>query len=367
MSNKMITVDTGNLGTAMSHIRASVGKGQALPILGHVLMETIDGVLRLTGTNLEAQLSVDLPFAGSADFKTTADAVKLHDIVRLLPEGEATLTINEGELLVRFGRSRYKLKSLPVSDFPVVKVPNSARRFRLPERELLGMLREVDGSMAVQDVRYYLNGALVTANSDCVQVVATDGHRLALSRSSAPGASGDDVSVIVPRGLVGLMEKMLSVSEANIEIGVTEHHFVVNKAGSILVGKLIDGRFPDFKKVVPASQPHKAVVDRVAFQEMLRRAQVVADEKTKGVMLQFVANELRIESKTSDGEECIDSMPIDYAGDEVSIGVNGLYVSESLSSMGGEQVTVGFRDGMNAITLNGGNENSLAVIMPMRV
>jgi len=367
MPANSITVETKSLADALSYIRAAVGRAQTLPILGNVLIQPLDGKLRLTGTDLEAQMSVDIPYAGSAAFHTTVSAAKLYDISRLLPEGELNLTLGDGEVMARMGRSRYKLKTLPPSDFPLVQVADNARRFRVPERMLAGMLGEVDSSMATQDVRYFLNGALLTANSDCVQMVATDGHRLALSRAVAPASTGIDTSVIVPRGFVSLMEKMLSVAESEIDVGITSNHIMLEKPGCRLIGKLIDGKYPDYNRVIPKDHPHRAVAERAALRDTLNRVQVLADEKTKGVLLMFSPGELALESKTSDGQESNDMVPIEYEGPEITVGVNILYLLDCLDSIGGEKVTIDFRDNMSCLLIKGGNDNALYVVMPMRM
>jgi len=367
MSNPTLTVNNAKLVEALSLIRTSIERRQTLPILSHVLLDAEGNSLTLVGTNTEAQMSARIPVQQAARLKTTCDAQKLYDITRLLPaDALVNLSLSDEILTVKVAKSRYKLKTLPAADFPRVAAPEAVVRWSMPERELLGLLDDVNSAMAVNDVRYYLNGALLSVGEEYLTAVSTDGHRLAISRCASNRSNGKR-DVILPRSVVAILGRMLSARDELVQIGLSENHIFVNHDEQNLVAKLIDGRFPDYQKVIPERSDHVARVNRLAFRDAVQRALVVAPEKLKGVQLDFTNGTLNITSNTADGEDSTEVLDIEYTGQDLSMGVNGQYLLDALDVLGGEQVTLEMRDPTSPIVAKGCREEPLHLIMPMRL
>jgi DNA polymerase-3 subunit beta len=368
MTNNTISINAGVLAESLSRIRASIAKRDALPILTHVMIDVKDTVVTLTGNNLESQLSIDIPAVSGIAFSVTASAQKLAEITsHMQDDKDVSLTDTGTCLVVKQGRSRYKLNTLPASDFPKIDAETLEGSFRVPERDLLALLHEVEPAMSVNDVRYYLNGALLTVNGSEVRTVATDGHRLSLSTINSGHGNVGSRSIILPRSVVELISRMLSTGTEDVEIGVSKNHIHLSKSGWSLVGKLIDGQFPSYEKVIPTSSAEPATMGRLAFRDLLQRALILAPEKSHGIRLTFDGNLLSVDVKDDEGEECQDGMPMNYNGPVVDIGVNGRYLLDALDTLGGDDVRVSLKDSNTALLIKGATDSTLCVVMPMRL
>lgn len=368
MSDKTITVNAGVLAGALHHIRATVGKRQTLPILHHVLIEIADSRLMLTGNNLETQLTIGVPVHAATEFAVTVDALKLTDIASHMPEdGDLTLTATDKCLVVRHERGRYRLNTLPVAEFPKIDPDTISETLDMPERQLLALLNEVEPAIAVNDVRTALNGALLAIQGSDVRTVATDGHRLMLSQTTNGNARALERSVVLPRTAVGLITRLLSTSESTVTVGLSGNHFQIRKDGWCLTGKLLDGQFPSYQRVIPPESAEPAHINRQSFREFLTRCLVLAPTNTHAIVLQFSDDTMTVEVKDQDGEECHDSLAIRYHGPEITIGVNGRYLLDALETLGGEDVQMSLKDSNSAMRLTGIADSTVAVVMPMRV
>lgn len=368
MHDHSVSLNAGILANSLSRILASITKRETLPILSHVLIEVRDTVVVLTGNNLESQMSIDIPVVAGVTFSITTSAQKLAEIAGHLDQGrEVVLTVSGSTLLVNQSRSRFKLNTLPADEFPKIEADRVEGDFTMPERDLLSLLNEVGPAMSANDVRHYLNGALMVVNGGEVRAVATDGHRLNLSQTKSGQGFRGTRSVIIPRSALGIVSRMLTTGTDEVSVGISRSHIHIGKPGWRFVGKLIDGQYPAYEKVIPTPELSPATLNRLAFRDLITRSLVLAPEKTHGINLTFEVNHLSVDVKDGEGEECQDSMVMQYGGPVVTVGINGHYLLDALNTLGGDDVRVSFKDSNSSMLLKGLSEETLCLVMPMRL
>lgn len=364
-----ITIKRDDLLKPLGHVAGVVERRQTLPILSNVLVRSNGSALELTGTDLEIEVVAAAKVGTAEEGALTIPARKLFDICRALP-GDAELEIKqEGErIVVRSGRSRFSLLTLPVVDFPAVEVGNWEVTFKLPEETLKRLLERTQFCMAHQDVRYYLNGLLLELEGARLRVVATDGHRMGLSEFVLAGAIDGERQVIVPRKGVVEMTRFLSNTVDDTVVRVSNNHLQIGTGEVTLTAKLIDGRFPDYSQVIPATYQKAMRVDRAVLREALARAAILANEKYRGVRFSIEPGNLTITAHNPEQEEAQELVPIEYDGDEVEIGFNVNYVIDAINGLQGEQVELGVNDPNSSCVLWVPNQaDTRYVVMPMRL
>jgi len=367
---KSITLQRDILLAPLQAVSGIVERRHTLPILSNVLLEFARGRVSLTATDLEIQVAAhhaaELPGDQEA---TTTSARKLQDILRALPEGsQVGLELSDKRLQLRAGRSKFSLQTLPATDFPKL-APSSvaAARAELPQRELKRLLSLVQYAMAQQDIRYYLNGLLLALGDESLSVVATDGHRLALA--SLPGHyTTGKIEVILPRKAVLELTKLLADEEAPVSVEVRENQ-VSFAFGSIeFVTKVVDGKFPDYAKVIPSGYRKKFALDRVVLQQALQRAAILSNEKFRGVRWVLTENSLRIVSSNTEQEEAEEELEIQYADEALDVGFNVSYLLDVLSNVSAAQVECSLGDANSSMLITlADNANFKYVVMPMRI
>ena len=354
-------------------VASVVERRQTRPILAHLLAEGTDKGLRLAATDLEVQLAVDLPGdvleeAPGARERATLPARKLADIVRALPEG-ALVEVEAGgdRVAVRAGRSRFTLLALPPEEFPVVETVEPRTSLAVPSATLRRLLERTHFAMAVQDVRYYLNGLLLEAAPGQLRAVATDGHRLAYCEAALEQDPGAGVQIIVPRkGVVELLRLLDGEGEVRLEIGA--NHVRVAADGRELTSKLIDGRFPDYQRVIPESSDKRLLVDRETLREALQRASILSSEKYRSVRLELAGDLLRITANNPEQEQAEEEVPVDYQGDPLVIGFNAGYLLDALGTLDQERIRMELSDPNSCCLIQGAEPDGCRyVVMPMRL
>jgi DNA polymerase-3 subunit beta len=347
-----------------------VERRQTLPILANVLIEKTPDQLCLTATDLEVELKTQTPLEGGDAGQVTVPARKLMDIVRNLP-GDAVLNLRqEGDrIVIKAGPSRFSLATLPAEDFPTADDIEATHRFPLPQAQLRWLIEKTHFAMAVQDVRYYLNGLLLELEPQQLRAVATDGHRLALAGLRAAEGWGEATQVIIPRKGVQEMLRLLdSDEETPVEVDLGAGHIQVNLDGIRFTSKLIDGRFPDYPRVIPEETGNYAVVDRETLRKALVRASILSNEKYRGVRLGFEPDQLRIQSNNPEQEEAEEQVPASFNGEALEIGFNASYMLDALSVIDEKTVHLHVRDANSSALIIGETiRDARYVVMPMRL
>lgn len=346
-----------------------VERRQTLPVLANVLVVAEDGQLALTGTDLEVELTARIGLAGLAEpGESTLPARKLFDICRNLPEGVAIeVHVGDGRAVVRSGRSRFHLATVPASEFPSIEDLQAAQRFAVAQGLLKALIEHTQFAMAQQDVRYYLNGMLLEVKSDSMRAVATDGHRLAMCEV---GTNGDvsDVQVIVPRKGVQELQRLLEGGDIPVEVFVGANHIRVACDAFTFTSKLIDGRFPDYERVLPRGGDKVLLTDRDALRQALLRASVLSNEKYRGVRMLLDDGVLRLLASNPEQEEAEEEIEVNYAGGKLEIGFNVGYLLDVLAVIEQAEIEVTFKDGDSSADIRaGGNPGCRYVVMPMRL
>src|SRR5690348_7017207 len=344
-----------------------VERRQTMPVLANVLLAARDGRLSVTGTDLEVELVATNQVSVQQAGDITVPGRKLLDIFRSLPEKTSVALSTEGERVsLRAGRSRFTLSSLPASEFPLVDEINAQQTLSLPQGEFRRLIDKTHFSMAQQDVRYYLNGLLLETQDSALRAVATDGHRLALCEMalSSPAKGGQ---VIVPRKGVLELQRILG-TEGNVELAIGTNHVRVQIGDIRLTSKLIDGRFPEYGRVIPAMPAKLVQADRELLRQALQRTAILSNEKYRGIRLAMRTDLLIIQAHNPEQEEAEDQVEVVYAGDEVEIGFNVNYLLDALSAIEGDKVELGLTDSNSSCLIHApGLTQTRYVVMPMRL
>lgn len=364
-----INISRDTLLKPLTAVNGIVERRHTLPILSNLLLEGNDGTITLTATDLEMQISMSVESGTSDTFATTVSAKKLLDICRSLPEGsEVRLNDQDSRLQVSAGRSKFNLQTLPAADYPTMtRTPNSQLTLRMQQKELRYLLKQVEFSMAQQDIRYYLNGLLLDVNGERLHVVGTDGHRLSYICTDLP-QQFEKQEIILPRKTVTELIKLLEdvEDEVVIEIASSQANFTF---GSIrLISKVIDGKFPDYTRVIPVGHQNRFGIKRVEILQSMQRASILSNEKYRGIRMVLGANSLRLISSNSEQEEAEEELEIAYAGDPLDVGFNVTYLIDVLNNVQSEVVEFAFADANSSCLVTvPDNQNYKYVVMPMRI
>ena len=347
-----------------------VEKRQTLPVLSNVLINCEDNHLSITGTDLEVELvsRIAVESMGRAG-DTTLPARKFLDICRNLPE-EATVEVSVADqrATIKSGRSRFTLSTLPGSEFPNVEDVKGKKRFSVSQEDLRFLLDHTQFAMAQQDVRYYLNGMFVETGARMLRTVATDGHRLALSEIQADTGNGESAEVIVPRKAVVELQRLMESSAELVEVLVGENHFRVTGPNFTFTSKLVDGKYPDYRGVIPKDGNKVVIADRDVLRHALQRVAILSNEKYRGVRLQLSKNTMRVLANNPEQEEAEEEIEVGYEGDGLEIGFNVSYLLDVLSVVDTAQVRFIFKDADSSVEVSAeGMESCQFVVMPMRL
>ena len=354
----------------LSAVSGIIERRHTLPILSNVLIDRADGSLSFLATDIEIQITARSTLAAGAEAKpVTVGARKLVDILRALPEEtEVTVQQQDKRLQVKAGRSRFTLQTLPAEDFPRLARPSGeVARFAVAQKELRRLLGLVQYAMAQQDIRYYLNGMLVLIEDKELRLVATDGHRLAYAATTLQ-AGLPRLEVIVPRKTVLELSKLLADSddEVRIELSPTQAAF---SFGTVeLVSKLVDGKFPDYTRVIPTQHKNSVKLERDVLRQALQRAAILSNEKFRGVRWVLTDGSLKIVSSNTEQEEAQEELEVQYGGDALDIGFNVNYLLDVLNNVPGPEVECRFGDAASSALLQFPAEPAFKyVVMPMRI
>jgi DNA polymerase-3 subunit beta len=345
-----------------------VERRQTMPILANVLLIAKNGEVAVTATDLEVELVAVAEVTVAAPGEITVPGRKLLDICRALPE-DAEISISQSgeKLSVKSGRSKFSLTTLPAAEFPTVDDINATQSISVPQDALAKLLEKTHFSMAQQDVRYYLNGLLVETAGKSLRTVATDGHRLALCEVELDKGDMPEQQVIVPRkGVLELQRLMGGGSELKIELG--SNHVRIQLEAIRFTSKLIDGRFPEYERVIPQDTKNALSADRNMFRSALQRTAILSNEKYRGIRLIIRENSMILQAHNPEQEEAEEELEIEYSGEEIEIGFNVNYLLDALGAIESERVTLALVDGNSSCLLREpGKDDCKYVVMPMRL
>lgn len=354
----------------LQSVAGIVEKRHTLPILSNVLIEKHGEQLTMLATDIEIQIrTVTTGHLGGEDASITVAARKLQDILRALPDGvDINLTLDDKRLTVKSGKSRFALQTLPAADYPRINLPEGDNaRITLSQKAFKRQLAQVSYAMAQQDIRYYLNGLLLIVEGNELRLVATDGHRLAFA-ASAIESELPRTEAILPRKTVMELARQLADSDDVLEVILAGNQAVFRFGSIELVSKLIDGKFPDYERVIPQGHPKLLTFDRATLQGALSRVAILTNDKFRGVRLVLENGNLRIVSSNSEQEEAQEELEVDYQGDTLDIGFNVTYLVDVLNNVANDTVEWRFNDGNSSALLTlPGNDNFKYVVMPMRI
>ena len=347
-----------------------VERKQTMPVLANVLLSVKGNRLSVTGTDLEVELVASGEVNVGQPGEITVPGRKLLEIAKALPDKVSVTVSLDGERLkVVAGRSRFTLSTLAATEFPVVESVSAQQTLTLPQAELGRLIAKTHFSMAQQDVRYYLNGTLLETDGKLLRTVATDGHRLAIAEAQL-ATGGKNVTaqqVIVPRKGLLELQRILG-NEGDVEITIGSNHIRLQIGDIRFTSKLIDGKFPDYGRVIPASPSKAVVVERDSFRAALQRTAILSNEKYRGVRVSLAKNSLKLQAHNPEQEEAQDEVEIDYAGEEMEIGFNVTYLLDALTAIDTETVELGLTDSNSSCLIRSpGTTHSRYVVMPMRL
>jgi DNA polymerase-3 subunit beta len=355
---------------ALQSVSGIVERRHTLPILANVLLRKNGPQVEFTTSDLEIQVRTAAELGGDeGSFATTVGARKLIDILRSLP-GDQVITLSgaQNKLTLQAGKSRFTLQTLPAEDFPLVnESADYGPAFSVPQKTLRNLINQVHFAMAVHDIRYYLNGILFVAEGRTLTLVATDGHRLGLAQAQLD-ADIPKQEVILPRKTVLELQRLLRDEDTAIELRFAGNQAKFAFSGMEFVTKLVEGKFPDYNRVIPKNHKNAIVMGRAPLLSSLQRAAILTSEKFKGVRVNVEPGTLRIASSNAEQEEAKEELEIDYAGDSIEIGFNVTYLIDVLANMAQEMIKLELQDSNSSALITVPDQAGFKyVVMPMRI
>jgi DNA polymerase III subunit beta len=356
---------------ALQSVAGIVERRHTLPILANVLMRKDGQDIEFTTSDLEIQVRTRAELGGDGgSFSTTVGARKLIDILRALPSDQViTLTSAQNKLTLQGGKSRFTLQTLPADDFPLVNESvDFGPTFSVPQKTLRDLVNQVHFAMAVHDIRYYLNGILFIAEGKTLTLVATDGHRLAMAQSTLDADVPSKQEVILPRKTVLELQRLLKDEETAIEMRFANNQAKFGFSGMEFVTKLVEGKFPDYNRVIPKNHKNIITLGRAPLLGCLQRAAILTSEKFKSVRVNVEPGVLRITCSNAEQEEAKEELEIDYNGDAIEIGFNITYLIDALANMSQEMIRLELQDSSaSALFTIPDHAGFKYVVMPMRI
>ena len=321
-----------------------VEKRQTLPILANVLFEVDESTLRLTATDLESEISTISTLSNfKSGGKTTAPAKKLSELCRLFKEGDEIHFFLDGDnLRIETSSGKYSLSTMPSQDFPVFEKEEGGNPVNIKGSNLKSLIYKTSFAMGNQDWRHYLNGLYISVEDNVITSVATDAHRLALAKTPLNEGVSDQITGIVPRKSINEIGKIVSDTNDNILLQLTQNSINVSVSGTTFASKLIEGKFPDYEQVIPGGESSKLIINKKDLSESLSRVSVLSSEKFRGVRIITSDNQINISANNPEKEQAEESISCTYDGESIDIAFNVNYIQEILSSVDDENVEIHF-------------------------
>ncbi len=354
----------------LQSVAGIIERRQTLPILSNVLLVRRANTLQFVASDIEIEISASIPVEDGEERSVTVGARKILDILRALPEGaEVSAVLQDKRMQVRSAKSRFSLQTLAAEDFPRMAPPEGdAVSFRLAQGVLKRLFALVQYAMAQQDIRYYLNGLLMVVEGGELRVVATDGHRLAFATKQVVPEELGRQEVILPRKTVLELTRLLADGDEQIEIQLSSNQARFVFGDTVFVSKLIDGKFPDYNRVIPKQQNRLITVKREQIQHALQRAAILTNDKFRGVRWILSENSLRVSCSNTEQEEAQEELDIEYSGEALDVGFNVSYLLDVLNHLTVDEVQWALGDANSSALLTiPGQDDFKYVVMPMRI
>jgi len=364
-----ITTKREDLLEPLQQIGGVVERRQTLPILANILINATREKINLTATDLEVELKTQAKASSDGEGDFTLPARKMLDICKALPDGaNITLQLNNDKVKIQSGRSRFSLGILPAQDYPVIEPTASNTVLTLRESTLKRLIDKTQFAMAQQDVRYYLNGMLLEVAHGDIRTVATDGHRLAISTAEKVVPADVDLQVILPRKAVLELGRLLADRDTDIKLELSSSYIKVLLSQAVFTSKLIDGRFPDYQRVLPVGTDKEVHADKELLKQSLSRASILSNEKYRGIRFSAEEGLVQLQAHNPEQEEAEEEVEVDYQGEPIKIGFNVGYLLDALNAIDEDNVIIELKDSDNSALIYGkGNNDSKYVVMPMRI
>jgi len=366
----VISTTRDDLLKALQQVSGVVERRQTLPILANVLFNIRNSTLFISATDLEVELRTQASVNSDDDIDLTVPARKLLDICKALPDGAGlSFEVEDQHVTLKSGRGRYTLGILPAQDFPGVEPKSLSNRIVLQESSLKNLIDKTHFAMAQQDVRYYLNGMLFDLSNDIFRTVATDGHRLAMAEMDMPADTEINTQIILPRKAIIELSRLLSDSDDELVVEIGSNHIRLNfNNGVVFTSKLIDGRFPDYQRVMPSGKTSIAVADRIELKQALLRASILSNEKYRGIRFKINNGKIELLAHNPEQEEAEEEVEVSYDGDELTIGFNVGYFTDVLNVIETDQVHIALVDSNSSTLITASDsDDAKYIVMPMRL
>ena len=353
----------------LQQVAGVVERRQTLPVLSNLLLKVSDGRLSMTGTDLEVELVGHVEVTDSENGEVTVPARKMVDICREIPDqASIDFALNENRLEIRTGRFRSTLATLPAVDFPSVDLPEPELSADIDSKAFKKLLDQTAFAMAQQDVRYFLNGMLIELGSGHVRSVATDGHRLAMSGLDQPDLETSAGQVIVPRKGVIELQRLLQELEDKVSVSIGTAHLCATSSMFTLTTKLVDGKFPDYERVIPKGGDKLVLADKHELRQALSRTSILSNEKFRGIRVSLSSGQLLLSANNPEQEEAEETVSVDYEGDALEVGFNVSYLQDVLNVIDNEKVRLTLHDANSSVVIEDPElENAVYVVMPMKL
>ncbi|MEK9620644.1 MAG: DNA polymerase III subunit beta [Alphaproteobacteria bacterium] len=365
-----LTIDRMSLLRPLGHVQSVVERRNTIPILANVVLEAKSGALSMTATDMDMDIATEVGCSVVSDGTTTVSAHLLYDIARKLPDGsEVELAVADGHATITAGRSNFRLPTLPVEDFPAINSTDSSVSFTVTAADMRDLIDATRFAISTEETRYYLNGIyLHKTDEGDLCAVATDGHRLALTRQSLPAGAAAMPSIILPRKAVTELRKLLDDFDGDVTVALSDTRAEFTFGTVRLKSKLIDGTFPDYTRVIPQGNDRVMRVDAAAFSAAVDRVSTISSEKSRSVKLRLQPGMLNLSASSTDASSAVEELEVEYDGPEMEIGFNARYLLDIAGQVNNEMVEFALADqGSPSLVRAPGDEATLFVLMPMRV
>ncbi len=367
-------VEKAVIAKSLAHVQSVVERRTTIPVLANVKLEAADGQIKLTATDTEISVTETISATVDEPANTTLPAQMLYEIIRKMPEGsevEFKSTDND-QVEVKSGRSKFKLQSLPIDQFPIMEQGDLPHNFTLQASELTGIIDKVRFAISTEETRYYLNGIYVHVAEDggekLLRAAATDGHRLARATLPLPSGADELPGIIIPKKTVGELKKLLAEYVGDVAISASENKIRFSIGQAVIVSKLIDGKFPDYERVIPHNNDRILEVNASVFSQAIDRVSTVSFEKARAIKLKVGENQISVEADSADGNTAHEELEASYSSEPVETGYNFRYLLDMLGQIGSETVQIMLSDSASpALVRDPADVSVLYVIMPMRV
>jgi len=365
-----IKINRDTLLKPLSAVSGIVERRHTLPILSNLLLEARQDKIVLTATDLEMQISLSINSPTGGELSTTVSAKKLLDICRALPENaEINMATTDSRIQVKTGKSRFNLQTLPASDYPVMTktAGTEPTTITISQGALKRLFKQVEFAMAQQDIRYYLNGLLFEVSANKLNVVGTDGHRLSFT-STELSQNYEKQELILPRKTVIELIKLLEDSDEEVSVEIVPGQVNFSFGDIRLITKVIDGKFPDYNRVIPVGHQNTFTIDRMTVLLSMQRASILSNEKYRGIRMVLANNSLRLISTNSEQEEAEEELEVAYTGEALDIGFNVTYMIDVLNNVTTDHIVFSFADANSSCLVTVPEDESYKyVVMPMRI